>query len=292
MREENDNPVENADAAVPEAPDKQKPTPQESADKEPVTEPSGWADAPETIAADQWTVAQAAEGQPAEASDNEESADKALASESPARTDDLETLIEDQGFAYVSVQNARLYASERMTARSLEGVVSGIALATSYVAEDAGTGRPAMLSVMFKAASGLKTGYVLAAEAEVRDYQAALVEMLGDGADLADDLWPLPAPDFAEGDAEEAAPTAEPAPAPYLEITWVRGEESALLLGSTVTLKAQAFNLDEDQIAGYQWKNDANGELEEVPGATESTYTFTASEENTGCRWIAEVLLK
>jgi hypothetical protein len=208
--------------------------------------------------------------------------------------------VAQEGFSYVRLSGARMYADSALT--HMTGRVTGIALATARIAGDAGNGRPSALAVMFNGDSGLKTGYIPSADAEALAYQDALAALLGAAADQATELYPLPVADLAAGDEAELEETdslpetepedgeAETAPVPSVAITW--HYEGELVAGAEVRLKAELFDLPEDQIAGYRWMNNANGAYQDVPGATGATYSFRASEENTDCEWVVEVLLK
>lgn len=196
-----------------------------------------------------------------------------------------EQIIAQEGAAYVRLHGARVFSDARMAPESLLGSVSGIALAT---ARSDGDGQQSALAVMFRDEDGLWTGYVHAADAEALAYEAALAEILGDDASASGDPWPLAIVDFIKGD-KEAELLAEPEPAPYVTVHWDYVGE--LTTGTEVELRAEVFNLAEEKIAGYRWKNNIGGEFKEVPGANEATITFFASEENTGCEWIVEVLL-
>jgi hypothetical protein len=200
--------------------------------------------------------------------------------------EEAEQAIAREGAAYVSLRGARVFSDVSLTPESLLGRVTGIALATVYNDGDAEAQQRAALSVVFKTEAGLRTGFVLAADARTLDYEAALTEILGDAKVASGDPWPLPLAVFTEGDEE---PEIDPEPAPYVTVRWEHDGE--LIDGTLVELKAEVFNLPKEKIAGYQWKNNIEGEFVDVPGAEGPVHTFFASEENTGCEWVVEVLL-
>ena len=216
--------------------------------------------------------------------------------EMPHPEDGSEQAIAQEGSAYVQLYATCIFSNLQMTSESSLGCYSGIALATVYYRENTHTGEPAALGVMFKVASGFRTGYVTAADVEVLDYDTARMEIL-DGAD-SNDPWPLAEmmrvlgntqPVFDVVVAEDNEEDSEEAPAPYVTVTRINDEE--LISGMMVELRSEVFNLPADRIVGYKWMNNAGGEFREVPGATGETITFLASAENTGCEWIVEVLL-
>lgn len=62
-------------------------------------------------------------------------------------------------------------------------------------------------------------------------------------------------------------------------------EGDSITYGSPVTLSAELINFPEDAEVTYQWQNNANGAFEDIPGATERSYTFIADEQNVRCSW-------
>jgi len=199
-----------------------------------------------------------------------------------------------EGSAYIQLYGARVYANEGLTSDSLLGRVFGIVLATAYNDGDAWAGQPT-LAVTFHTTTGTLTGHVRAADAEALDYQRARAKILGDDdSNDAFELWPLPTPAFAPDDGQteplnEDEIAAEEEAAPCVVISqYFTGE---LIAGAQVELKAEVFNLAQNKIAGYRWKNNIGGEFQEVPGVTGNTCVFLANECNTGCEWIVEVLL-
>lgn len=100
-----------------------------------------------------------------------------------------------------------------------------------------------------------------------------------------------PAPTAAEG-APTPAPTPTNAPAsletPSVEIEYYY---DALKPGKTIRMVALTSQIPEGYEVHYQWKNDANGELEPIPGATEAEYEFELDAENVKWGWVVELTL-
>lgn len=61
--------------------------------------------------------------------------------------------------------------------------------------------------------------------------------------------------------------------------------EGEFIMGTVLTLYADLHNVPEGMALGFQWQNDASGTFEDVPGATEATYSFVADATNSGCGW-------
>lgn len=75
---------------------------------------------------------------------------------------------------------------------------------------------------------------------------------------------------------------------PAVTITSVsKGEVTGI--GSTVTLYSQVTGVPEGAMLVYQWQNDASGEYMDVPGATNSTYTYVVDEATNNCDWRLQV---
>lgn len=61
--------------------------------------------------------------------------------------------------------------------------------------------------------------------------------------------------------------------------------DSTIGLGSEVILTSEITGLPTGATLVYQWQNDASGAFSDVPGATESTYTYRVTMENAHCNW-------
>lgn len=66
-------------------------------------------------------------------------------------------------------------------------------------------------------------------------------------------------------------------------------EISDVLPGSVVTLRARVENLPEGYTVLYQWQSNENGAYADIPGATESEYSFVVDEGSANVAWKVEV---
>lgn len=90
----------------------------------------------------------------------------------------------------------------------------------------------------------------------------------------------------------EGALVAVPAPVPMeIPTVEIKYYYDALKPGKTIRMLAVPSSMPEGYEVHYQWKNDASGELEPVPGATEAYYTFELNEENAKWGWVVEMIL-
>lgn len=60
-------------------------------------------------------------------------------------------------------------------------------------------------------------------------------------------------------------------------------------LGAMITLEALVDNSPDGYAAQYQWKNDATGQFEDVPGATERTYAYHLDAYNLRYSWLVDI---
>lgn len=87
---------------------------------------------------------------------------------------------------------------------------------------------------------------------------------------------------------DEEEPTMVSSGSPRVEIEFSY-EGDILLEGAQVTMTAKVYNVPENTDLSFQWQNNATGRYEDVPGATEQTYSFYADEGNSGCLWRVKV---
>lgn len=93
-------------------------------------------------------------------------------------------------------------------------------------------------------------------------------------------------PDETEQPVEEAGK-----PAPSVEVRYeYDGEE--LTVGSHVTLYADLHNMPEGKNIQLQWKNNATGEYEAVPGANGQSFSYKLDQNNLAWKWIVEVTIE
>lgn len=95
--------------------------------------------------------------------------------------------------------------------------------------------------------------------------------------------FPIPVEEVEEVVAEE-----EEKPAPRVEVSFEH-EGDELVSGTTVTLHAKLINMPEDEAVQLQWKNNATGEFEAVPGATSDSFAFQVDANNIDWKWVMEV---
>lgn len=106
-----------------------------------------------------------------------------------------------------------------------------------------------------------------------------------------------PEPETEATDAEEAT-AAEAVDAgeaytgmPTVSVEYSFGED--LARQPTVTVVARIRGLPTGAVVvQYQWQNDANGDYEDVEGATAETYTFPMGAYGDGCHWRVQVLIE
>jgi len=192
-------------------------------------------------------------------------------------------------WVYIRVNGATLYPSKSMKSGREVGTVTGIALALDYMEDN----QDEAIRAIFVTGDGVLHDGVFAAHAvQALDYQEAIQQIGGDVCRCFADnnAWPLPGAAFVPAERGQASkPTEEAAPAPYVIITG--NAQGELIAGVSVVLTAEVFHLDEGRIAGYRWLRVVGGELQEVPGVAGNVCTFLASEENSACEYIVEVLL-
>jgi hypothetical protein len=208
----------------------------------------------------------------------------------PVPTPQPGEIVDQKGQFYVQLRGAEVYSDTQMTPVSSLGRYDGMALAAVYQDEaaDGETEAATVLVVIFKTESGVRSGFVSIADVQLMDYDTAREEILG-GVE-SDDLWPIPM--LTEVDERDpGAGSTKETTEPRVVITMSQADEWTVDR-PVVELKAEVFNVPAEQIIGYQWKNNAEGEFKAVPGATKSTYTFLAGKETTGCEWIVEVWIR
>jgi len=211
---------------------------------------------------------------------------EAIAIVEPIPGDPTAEAIAAAGLAYARI-DGNVFGSAGLEDGRLYGWVSGIAIVLA--SNEATDTAPATLRIVFSTEHSQRKCFVDVGSATLLDYEEAIREI---GADIASEYdsaaWPLPVAVFVPTAAAEAEPDAA-STYPRVVITVNHADE--ITAGSLVELKAEVFNAPAEQIAGYQWKNNATGTFIAVPGATEATYTFPATEDTNDCDWIVEVLL-